>query len=141
MACCPDLNTNAANLERGFLNYLSMKCARSMGVGVDPPMRWTAKYSTNILPGHKANRKPNLTLFTYDTNDDWRCVRSIGEMTSRRSHTGFAELLEQVRVSGEMSLIVNSKCLDSHYVCSQISHHLWITERSKLCHRTRFCKI
>jgi hypothetical protein len=100
---CPDLNTNATNLERDFarfLNDLAMKCARSMGVGVDPPMRWTAKYSTNILPGHQANRKPDLTLFTHDTNNDWRCVRSICEMKSHRSHTDFAELMDQV--SGEI---------------------------------------
>ena len=105
---CPDLNTNIANLESDFtkfLNNVAEECARSMGISREPPMCWTAKYSTNILPGHEANRKPDLALFTIDTNDDWRCIQSIGEMKSYRSaSTGFAALRDQV--SGTISLII-----------------------------------
>jgi hypothetical protein len=105
---CPDLNTNVANLESDFakfLNNVAEECARVMGIPHKPPMRWTAKYSTNILPGHEAHRKPDLALFTIDTHDDWRCIRSFGEMKSYRSvSTGFAALREQV--SGTISLII-----------------------------------
>ncbi|OJA07576.1 hypothetical protein AZE42_04423, partial [Rhizopogon vesiculosus] len=70
-----------------------------MGIGRRPPMRWTAKYSTNVFPGHEANRKPDLALFTDGTHGDWRCIRSVGEMKSHRSWSvGFAGLQDQVSV-------------------------------------------
>jgi hypothetical protein len=105
---CPDLDIWHSGLERDFakfLNGVAKTCALSMGIKNEPTMRWTAKYSTNILPGHEANRKPDLTLFTHGTNDDWRCVRSIGEMKSMRTQTsGFTGLMDQI--SGMISLIL-----------------------------------
>jgi len=106
---CPDLNSVwRLGLERDFakfLNGVAKACAISMGIRGEPTMRWTAKYSTNVLRGHDAIRKPDLTLFTHGTNDDWRCVRSIGEMKSMRNQTvGFTGLMEQI--SGMISLIL-----------------------------------
>jgi hypothetical protein len=88
-----------------FLNTVAKACGRAMGIHEEPTMRWTAKYSTNILPGDKANGKPDLTLITHGTNDDWRCVRSIGEMKAYGSQSaGFTGLMDQV--SGMISLIL-----------------------------------
>lgn len=90
-----------------FLNTVAKACGRAMGIYEEPTMLWTAKYSTNIFPGDNTNGKPDLTLITHGTNNDWRCVRSIGEMKVYRNGScspGFMGVMDQV--SGMISLIL-----------------------------------
>jgi hypothetical protein len=118
---CPNLSTWSPGLESEFANFLNVmakKCGIAMGIVEEPTMRWTAKYSTNILPGHEANRKPDLTLITHGTNADWRCIRSIGEMKAHRSQsTGFMGLMDQVSGMISLILVFNTSIL-TYIVCS-----------------------
>ncbi|KAG1845004.1 hypothetical protein F4604DRAFT_1688913 [Suillus subluteus] len=106
-AGCPDLNQWHHSLEGDFcvfFNNVALACGQAMGAG---PLKryWTAKYSTTVLTGHEAQRKPDLTLIDHNTAADWRCVRSVGEMKSKRyTSVGFAEILNQI--SGMKSSIV-----------------------------------
>ncbi|KAG1900241.1 uncharacterized protein F5891DRAFT_980511 [Suillus fuscotomentosus] len=43
------------------------------------------RYSTTVLIGHEAQRKPDLTLIDQGMAADWRCVQSVGEMKSKRN--------------------------------------------------------
>lgn len=95
---CPDLTQWHSNLEAQFctfLNGVALSCGQAMSTGL-PQRKWTAKYSTTVLAGHEARRKPDLALIDVGMPADWRCVRSVGEMKSKRyTSTGFAEILNQ----------------------------------------------
>jgi hypothetical protein len=114
---CPDLTQQwHNNLEAEFckfFNEVATACGRAMNA--NPPLRaWTANYSTTVLTGHEARRKPDLALIDFHTPADWRCVRSVGEMKSKRyTSTGFSEIWNQN--SGMDSLIVIAEVLYLHW--------------------------
>ncbi|KAG2064235.1 hypothetical protein BDR04DRAFT_1162784 [Suillus decipiens] len=106
---CPDLTQWYPTLEADFclfFNNVARCCGKALSAG--PIKRlWTAKYSTTVLSGHEAQRKPDLTLIDQDTAADWRCVRSIGEMKSKKSGSaGFSEILDQVSGMEPTAMIV-----------------------------------
>ncbi|KAG1853785.1 hypothetical protein C8R48DRAFT_675730 [Suillus tomentosus] len=98
---CPNLNAFTHHLEGqfgGFINTVAEICGEALGSSA-PRRRWTAKYSTNVLGGHQANRKPDLTLIDQNTSADWRCVRSFGEMKSKKNTAAsLNELCDQISV-------------------------------------------
>ncbi|KAG1765278.1 hypothetical protein EV702DRAFT_1051080 [Suillus placidus] len=72
---CPDLAQWHQTLEADFcvfFNDVAFGCGQAMAAG--PLNRyWTAKYSTTVLSGHEAQRKPDLILIDQGTAADWRC--------------------------------------------------------------------
>ncbi|KAG1776166.1 hypothetical protein EV702DRAFT_1046331 [Suillus placidus] len=98
---CPNLDAFIHHLEGqfgGFINTVAEICGEALGSGA-PHQCWTAKYSTNVLGGHQANRKPDLTLIDQNTSADWRCVPSFGEMKSKKNTTAsLNELCDQISV-------------------------------------------
>jgi hypothetical protein len=130
---CPDLTQWHQNLESDFcvfFNKVALGCGQALSAGL-PIRYWTAKYSTTVLTGHEAQRKPDLTLIDQGTAADWRCVRSVGEMKSKRfTSSGFAEILNQI--SGMKSSIVIVEVLGLRWVRSQVFHYLCFSGQSKL---------
>ncbi|KAG1745418.1 uncharacterized protein EDB91DRAFT_1080338 [Suillus paluster] len=67
---CPNLDAFTHHLEGqfgGFINAVAEICGEALGSGA-PRRRWMAKYSTNVLGGHQANRKLDLTLIDQNTS-------------------------------------------------------------------------
>jgi hypothetical protein len=130
---CPDLTQWHQNLESDFcvfFNKVTLGCGQALSAGL-PIRYWMAKYSTTVLTGHEAQRKPNLTLIDQGTAADWRCVQSVGEMKSKRfTSSGFAKILNQI--SSMKSSIVIVEVLGLWWVCSQVFHYLCFSGQSKL---------
>lgn len=136
-ARCPDLTQWHQSLEGEFcifFNDVALGCGQAMGAG--PLSRyWTARYSTTVLTGHEAQRKPDLTLIDQGMAADWRCVRSVGEMKSKRyASVGFTEILNQI--SGMKSSMVIVKVSGLHWVRSQVFHYICFSGQSKLRSRS-----